>query len=346
LSGSRRLALTVLGDGATATPDAEAEAQRLAPEDLVQALASDQIDQLFLHAVDSIDLASRLPPRLVELLRARRASVAVSMIRQDHALEEASALLDAHGVEHIAFKGALVRHLLYPKPHLRPAVDVDLLIAPAATQAVVRLLGQQGYVSGLAAHSDTHELSLSRRGVSLDIHWSLLRPGRMRQDITSEILTNRIRRGNLWSPSDTHLTVAMLVHPAITDHVTGRLISVVDLDRWLRQCAVRWDEVIGVLTRIGLRTAAWAMLRWTTSLFATPVPVDVMRALAPSLWRQRYIEAWLARHPAQLFTRRPNLVRAGFSLALQDHARDAVRALWRLARKERLALVDGPSPHR
>lgn len=337
------MALAMLLDEAAATTHVESEAQQIPAQDLAQALANDHIDQLFLHAAEANGWVARLPARLVELLRAHRTSVAVSVILQERALDEVSALLDAHGIDHLAFKGALARPLLYPKPHLRPAVDIDLLIASEAVPAVVRLLGHQGCASSLAAHSDTHELRLQRHGVSLDLHWSLLRPGRMRQDITAEILANRVRRGELWSPSDTHLTVAMLVHPAITDYVTARLISAVDLDRWLRLGRVHWDQVLDILARIGLRTAAWTMLRWTCSLLATPVPAEVMPALAPSLLRQRYLEAWLARHPAQLYARRPNLVRGGFSLALQDRARDAARALWRLACKQRLSL-DEPSP--
>ena len=113
----------------------------------------------------------------------------------------------------------------------------------------------------------------------IDLHWSLLRPGRMRHNLTGEILSSRVRRGNLWGPDDAHLTVAMLVHPAITDHVTGRLISAVDLDRWLRSQPIPWDEVVAILDRVGLRTAAWAMLRWTHAILGTPVPETTWRAL-------------------------------------------------------------------
>lgn len=307
-------------------------------EQVGQALIGDNIDQLFLQAIAARGLAQRLPAELLDRLKTRRLWVAATALRQHHALAQAAAALDELGIQHVVLKGALVRPLLYPKPSLRPAVDVDLLVARADASRGIRCLQQHGFAVTLADYSDTHEAWLERQGVGIDLHWSLLRPGRMRQDITAEILADRVRRSELWSPSDTHLTVAMLVHPAITDHVTGKLISAVDLDRWLRLGPVPWDAVLEVLDRIGLRTAAWAMLRWTTSLLATPVPDEVMAALAPSLLRQRYIEAWLARHPAQLYGRRPNLVRAGFSLALQDRLSDAARALWRLARKDRLAL--------
>jgi hypothetical protein len=128
------------------------------------------------------------------------------------------------------------------------------------------------------------------------------------------------------------------VHPAITDYVTGRLISAVDLDLWLRKRQVRWDEVTHLLGRIGLRAAAWAMLFWTCSLFETPVPSEIWRELAPSMLRRRYLEFWLGLDPARLYGRVSWLARGAFSLALQDRVRDASRAVWTLARKERLSL--------
>jgi hypothetical protein len=132
--------------------------------------------------------------------------------------------------------------------------------------------------------------------------------------------------------------VALLTHPAITEHVTGRLISAIDLDRWLRGRAVDWSSVIAILERIGLRTAAWTMVEWTRTLLGTAVPAEVMAALTPGLARQRYLRRWLAAHPAQIYERHPWLVRGGFSLALQQDPHDVVQALWRLLRKKRLSL--------
>ncbi|MBN2574781.1 MAG: nucleotidyltransferase family protein [Deltaproteobacteria bacterium] len=307
-------------------------------EQVERALASDLVDQLLLHAMLTGGLDRRLPKPLTDRLGLRRLTTAVKVIRQDHVMREVGSLLDEHGVEAVVFKGALVRHMLYAKPYLRPSADIDVLVAPADVREVARSFEDRGFSVTLASHSDTHEVWIERHGVGIDLHWTWLRPGRMRRDTTAEILATRVRRGDLWGPNDTHLTVLMLVHPAITDHVTGRLISAVDLDRWLRKAQIPWDSVVEVLDRIGLRTAAWAMLHWTRGLFGTPVPDEVWRALAPSLLRQRYIEAWLRRHPARLYRQRPTLVRGAFSLALQDRPSDAARALWRLARKDRLCL--------
>jgi hypothetical protein len=340
LSEPRRAALAIIASGTPAAERSQAmEWMHGQPaEQVVQALANEQLDLLFLHTAQTCGLAEQLPARVIELLSTRKMPSAANVIRQEHVLGQACALLDEISVEYVVFKGALTRQLLYAKPHLRPSVDVDLLVPPGEGPRVARFFEQRGYSLTVAAHSDTHEVWLERLGVGIDLHWGLLRPGRMRHEITREIIAGRVRRNNLWGPSDAHLTVAMLVHPAITDHVTGRLISAIDLDLWLRRGQIPRDKVIEILRRIGLRTAAWAMLRWTRELLGTPVPDDVMRALAPSALRQKYLEAWLGRHPAQLYWRRPWLVRGAFSLALQDLASDAARALWRLVRKERISV--------
>jgi hypothetical protein len=69
------------------------------------------------------------------------------------------------------------------------------------------------------------------------------------------------------------------------------------------------------------------------------VPEEAWRALSPPRLRQRYIDAWLHRDPGRLYAQRPNLVRGAFSLALQDRVSDAARALWKLARKDRISLA-------
>lgn len=49
--------------------------------------------------------------------------------------------LDAAGIEHVALKGAVLAHDIYPAPELRPLRDLDILVAPGSgshAQAVLR----------------------------------------------------------------------------------------------------------------------------------------------------------------------------------------------------------------
>ena len=136
----------------------------------------------------------------------------------------------------------------------------------------------------------------------------------------------RVRCADLWAPSDLDNTFIALVHPAITDYVTGKLVRAVDLDRWVRTHDLDWDGVVHLLSEMGLRTAAWAMLIWTQSLFDTPVPESVVRRIAPAPWRARYLERWLDLDPTRVYRGHPWLARGGFNLLLHDQVRDAVRA--------------------
>jgi len=159
----------------------------------------------------------------------------------------------------------------------------------------------------------------------------LVRPGRARLELGSWLLARRVRTHELWAPDDAGMLVIMLVHNALTDHVTHRLIRAVDLDRWARRPQAAWSDAVDVIGRAGLRGAAWATLEWTRTALATPIPPEVSRALAPSRARQRYLRAWLARDPARLYRRHPLLVRAAFSLSLHDAPKDVARALASLA---------------
>jgi hypothetical protein len=329
-TGTRRAALAVLAPQASPIEQERAfhwlETQPAA--EVRQSLARDHIDQLFLYRAEAAGLWPRLPQQLQKLLAARRFTVAAATLVQERVLDKACALLEQAGVEYLVFKGALLRRALYPDTYLRPCTDQDLLVSPSALPQAMRAFERCGY--RIVVPASTHEVALTKGGVCIDLHWHLMRPGRMRWDVTEELLRQRVRHGGLWGPSDQHQTVQMLVHPAITEHVTGRLVLAADLDLWLRSRTIRWDGVLRWLTRMGLRTAAWTMLVWTQGLFDTPVPPDVWSELAPSVWRQRYLKCWLALDPAEKYAQRPWLVRGAFSLALQDRGRDSVRSLWML----------------
>src|SRR5262249_8020341 len=79
----------------------------------------------------------------------------------------------------------------------------------------------------------------------------------------------------------------------------------------------------------GIAAGAWAVLIWTRMLLDTPLPPHVLPMLAPRRALARYLVGWLGRDPGGLYTRRPDLVRFGFSLALQDTPADVARALGR-----------------
>ena len=151
--------------------------------------------------------------------------------------------------------------------------------------------------------------------------------------LTPELLGSRRSIGGFGFPDVEMGLIVLLLNPAITDHVSERMIQAVDIDRWVRRFAAPgsgfdWDRCLSLLSDAGLATAAWTMLSHTRSLFDTPLPADFERRLRPGPLRRSYLRAWIRRDPARIYQQHPMWVRVGFSLWLQDHPRD----IWRFLR--------------
>lgn len=328
LSECRRAALALLAPSA-APGDLEWALSWIGcerPDPFAEGLAADQVDQLFLDAAERRGLVARLGEPLVRVLSRRRILAVATVLRQEQVLADASRRLDDDRIDHLVFKGALLRQTLYAEPQLRPSMDVDVLVHPRDFPRAMRVLEQGGFSVPWPSQARFHEICLTKQGVWLDLHRSPMRPGRARKDMTEDLLARRARQVRFWGPSDPDNTLLLLVHPAITDYATGHLVRAVDLDRWIRSRAVDWDTVLRLLSELGLRTAAWSMLCWTRWLFDTPLPREVWERLVPARWRASYLERWLAHNPAGVYAHHRWLARVGFNLALHEGVGDVARA--------------------
>lgn len=220
------------------------------------------------------------------------------------------------------WRGLQLARLLYDDPSERVGADIDLLVAPHDKEAAIAQLIRTGYVAHPQRATESHELHFSGHGVELDLHWDVFRPGRAGTDLAAWALDRGL--------DSTATALLTLVHTAITEHVTGRLIRAVDINRLLRRSDVDWDTVEHTLELAGLKGAAWLSLKWTERVFDTSYAIA--HKLAPGRMRQRYLLEWLEHDPAALYQRAPLAVRSAFSLALQDDLRGAVRAVVGLAR--------------
>ena len=310
-------------------PDGLAEDVPWADPSLEMLLDQHRVRSLWTDAVRPTSLWSQLPETLRRRLEeAQRADAARGLMQQAEARELASTLGKA-GVPHLFYKGIYLRSELYSAGHLRPADDIDLLVAPDDLGRSLAALTAAGFErkSPKRRQRETHETGLIRKGVHVDLHWHLFRPGRVKFDPVHDFLGCRKRRRGLHVPSDLHVSVAMTAGPALGDYVTGRLLKLVDLDRWIRAGRVPWNELTAYVRRLGLATAAWATLVWTQRCLGTPIPADSFRALRPSPARQTYLKAWLALDAAAIYRRYPFTARTFFSLALQDSLTDLPRAV-------------------
>lgn len=277
---------------------------------------------------DDERLAARLP-LLMDALADVAREATMRLLLQERAVASFVELVEA---PFVVWRGLHLGAFLYDDPSERIGSDVDLLVAESDRERVVRALIGAGYAPEPRRATASHELVLAGHGVYVDLHWHVVRPGRSGFDLAGWVLEHRETRGGVPVPSSTASAVVLLVHTALTEHVTGRLIRAMDVARLVQRDDVDWREVVATLDTAGLKTAAWTTLKWTERVLDCEVPPALEQALRPSAVRRRYLLRWLAADPARLYGTSPLAVRAGFSLALQDDIAGVGRALVGLAR--------------
>lgn len=310
---------------------------------LIEFVVGQDLGPLWHHALQAHGLLDSLPPTTAEALREARMSAAMGYLAQRSALDRIDALFVEAGIVWVAMKGSHVRECAYPDPALRPAGDIDLLIAPADRRRAARVLIDAGYAVHATPANISHEATFSQGLVDLDLHWHMLRPGRTRVDLTAELLARRQRTNGVWGLSDADTLFLMLTHPAFAKYVCSPnmgLARVADFFLWVRERPADWPAVLRLLERAGLRTAAWTTLTWFRMLAPADAHAtldDWLESVRPGRLRAAYLRQWLARDLPTRWLDRPWLIQAGFTLPLHDRPGDVLHALagLRAARRNR-----------
>lgn len=253
-------------------------------------------------------------------------------LAQEHALKDVGAALEKADIEHAVIKGAANRLVLYENPAIRACHDLDLLVHPDDRVQAASALVEAGFDAEFDANAISREIILTRGEVNIDLHWALLREGRLRQESIAEMLSHRSREGAVWTLHPNDALFVLLVHPAFAKHLAGwdmGLHRVMDIVEWLRTQDFNWQAVCGRLEKDGVRTAAWATLRWIELLsgpHALPHLDPMMSDVRPGQLQRAWLNRWLQNdYPARSADR--HWVRVfGFTPFLHDTMGDAMRA--------------------
>ncbi|MCH8074138.1 MAG: nucleotidyltransferase family protein [Proteobacteria bacterium] len=277
---------------------------------------------------------------------ASRMSAEALYLAQEQALIEIGTVLDGAGIEYAVIKGAASRELLHENPAIRACQDLDLLVRPEDRVRTAAALVDEGFTATPVARSISRELVLSKGVVDVDLHWELLREGRLRSNCAAGMLSRRRRCGAFWMLSAEDAFFVLIVHPAFAKHLAGwgmGLHRVADIVAWLRTQSFDWQAVRARLEQNGVQTAAWATLRWVQMLTRphTLPGLDAMRSeIRPGRLRKAWVDRWL-RHDLSERTSNAHWARLlGFSLFLHDTPADAVRALTGRYRAHRRSSTD------
>ena len=298
-----------------------------------QFLVWHKLGALWHQNLETADLLGSINRESARILRTNRIETTALYLAQRQALAEIDQLFEQNSIPYVAVKGTSIREIVYPDAALRPASDIDILVASERRLEAARVLIEAGYEFDPNPENIDWEATFSRGPISIDLHWNILRSGRTRHDTVPGLLERRKRRDFHWSLSVPDSMTMMLVHPAFTKYVTSSnmsLISVVDMLLFLGSQRVDWDTVANRLEEMGLRTAAWTVSTW----FRIISPVgslaktdSVYARLQPGPARRAYLGFWVKNDLASHWLNHPLPIQVGFTLALHDQLSDAATAI-------------------
>ena len=309
-------------------------------EEFVEFLYRQGLAQLWLEFLLTQDSLPKAFEAIIISLKQDALNTAADQLMQRVVLQDTrDALLDAD-IDYLVFKGAHLRHTLYADPTHRPVSDIDILVRDECKLDAVKALLRAAFKAHHKAENISHETSLVKKNVCIDLHWHLLRPGRTRIDLNDYLFGQRQPFGEFVGLSNEAALLVMLIHPAITKYVNGSASSVrhlVDIHRLARSDDINWERLIDMLSASGTRTAAWASLAWLQMLADEPIYENLSHQLWPGRLKAGWLLYWLGNNLNVKLSERKLVIRTGFSLALQDSLKDSVSAILVLKKEQREA---------
>ena len=264
-------------------------------------------------------------------------------LAQRRAIAIAEGRFSENGIPYAVMKGAHVRELLYQNPAIRPAVDVDILIARQDRFKATEILTGAGFDLQVDRITVSHEVSLTDKITNIDLHWDILRPGRADDRLAQEMLDRRERCRNFSALRPQDEMFLLLFHPVFTKYLStphARLAGVADLFYWGQNLTVDWRELCRLCARHRLTTAAWLVASYVRLLTDTPVFDDFIALMRPGAMKAAWLDHWLRENYSSRFLDRPKLIKFLFTLPAHDRYQDSFRFLgirwseWRKTKTE------------
>jgi hypothetical protein len=215
------------------------------------------------------------------LLRDLTVAVALDAWHEE-ALRHLLDSLGAAGIPALLLKGTGLAYTIYPAPHLRPRVDVDVLIRRETLDRVQEVLAASGWVRPAARDAELSEPQRHyvRRGPGatlyhLDLHWKIASPRLFADALTFDELEARaVDIGRLGRYARTPGYVDALFLACL--HRVAHHADAIEL-LWLwdihllmeRLTAEETQQFIALADRTGMRAVCGRGLQLTSDLFGT-----------------------------------------------------------------------------
>ncbi len=264
-------------------------------EHVLDTLAPHDVAPFLYSGVRSTAQWTALPAAVQSAWRQAFQTHSVRSYLMENELLQIVAALQAANVPVMLLKGAALGRLVYGSPAERPVNDLDLLVPAAAVDTARDVLIGRDYLAqglfwlGRWQRRYRAELPMvcqaaDRRRLLVELHWSLLE---------LPYYIERIPMADIWQsaqpapgipgalvPDAATLLLHGCAHQMMHHNRDRRLLWLLDVDRLVRGSNVAWDVVLARGQRWGLLLTLKLMLEEAVALLATPVPADVLAALA------------------------------------------------------------------
>ncbi len=276
---------------------------------------------IWLEKLGSEALSNIWSDRDVLSMKKHAVVVTVNYLQQKAAIQQFTKVLDNESIPHTIFKGAHTRELVYNNPATRPSCDIDVLIQEDRREEVIQLFIDLGYTLYAPEENLSHECSLNTANISVDLHWHILRPGRVPGELTNQFLANRRQHDDHWCCDHTANLFILLIHPVFSkySHMTRYgLIRMVDLLNWFTTQQIDHQRLQLLLDQTGLRTAAWVTLTYLHFFTGDANIQKLANDLSPSPIKKTYLNLWLQSDLAARLIDYPMAVKLFFTLFAHD----------------------------
>jgi hypothetical protein len=310
---------------------------------LLDFLSYNMLIPLWCETLSKNDAASLFSENFIDKLKKIAMLITARYMGQQHTLETTAKILQSANIPYAVFKGANIREQIYNNPAVRPSDDIDILVSKADKTNAIKTLVDAGFTFHPDPENISHESTLTKNGVKIDLHWDILRPGRTRIDLTEELLANRKEYANYWGFSNEAELFIMLAHPVFTKYATApqaSIIRLIDLARWIDTNELDWEKIYGWLEKGGVKTPAWVTACWLEMITGKTLPESFIRKIEPSGIKKSYLKNWINKNYSTKFLKKPLLVKALFTLPVHDTIADAIRAVKTLQREKKIAQAE------
>ena len=304
---------------------------------LLEFLSLNMLEPLWFQSLSKNKATSLFSEIFINTLKQNTIQATAGYMAQKNLTNTAAEILRSANIPYVVYKGASIREQAHNNPAVRPSDDIDILISNGDQIEAIKALVKNGLSCQPAPENISHEITLTGMGSKIDLHWDIMRPGRTRKNMTSELLANRRQFNHLMVLDREAELFIMLVHPVITKYLTtpyASLIRIIDIIKWTESYNIKWQKIYELLDKSGLKTAAWINTYWLKLLTGKTMPKHFIKQLKPSNIRANYLQNWTNKNYSTKFLQNPMLIKVGFTLLVHDSLSDAHRAV-KILQKER-----------